>query len=64
MARRRKFSDEFRREAVGLATQSGVTKSQIDRSLRIVNRICNGKARGNRSGAIEPAPRLRLGAGS
>jgi len=35
MARRRKFSDEFKREAVRLATQSGVTKSQISRELGI-----------------------------
>jgi len=35
MASRRKFSDEFKREAVRLATQSGVTKSQISRELGI-----------------------------
>ena len=35
MARRRKFSDEFKREAVRLATQSGVSKSQIGRELGI-----------------------------
>ena len=35
MATRRKFSDEFKREAVRLATQSGVTKSQISRELGI-----------------------------
>ena len=35
MARRRKFSDEFKREAVRLATQSGVTKSQVGRELGI-----------------------------
>ena len=35
MARRRKFSDEFKREAVQLATQAGVTKSQVGRELGI-----------------------------
>ena len=35
MAKRRKFSDEFKREAVRLATQSGVAKSQIGRELGI-----------------------------
>lgn len=29
MVRRRKFSDEYKREAVRLATQPGVTKSQV-----------------------------------
>ncbi len=35
MAKRRKFSDEYKREAVRLATQSGVTKSQVGRELGI-----------------------------
>ena len=35
MATRRKFSDEYKREAVRLATQAGVTKSQIGRELGI-----------------------------
>ena len=35
MATRRKFSDEYKREAVQLATQPGVTKSQIGRDLGI-----------------------------
>jgi len=35
MARRRKFSDEYKREAVRLATQPGVTKSQVGRELGI-----------------------------
>ncbi len=35
MARRRKFSDEFKREAARLASQSGVTKSQVGRELGI-----------------------------
>ena len=35
MASRRRFSDEYKREAVRLATQSGVTKSQIGRELGI-----------------------------
>ena len=35
MARRRKFSDEYKREAVQLATQPGVTKSQVAGELGI-----------------------------
>ncbi len=35
MASRRKFSDEYKREAVRLATQAGVTKSQVGRELGI-----------------------------
>jgi transposase len=35
MAKRRKFSDEYKREAVRLATQPGVTKSQVGRELGI-----------------------------
>ena len=35
MARRRKFSDEYKQEAVRLATQPGVTKSQVGRDLGI-----------------------------
>ncbi len=33
MASRRKFSDEYKREAVGLATEPGVTKSQVANAL-------------------------------
>ena len=33
MARTRKFSDEYKREAVRLATQPGVTTSQVGREL-------------------------------
>ena len=35
MATRRKFSDEYKREAVRLATQPGVTKSQVASELGI-----------------------------
>jgi transposase len=35
MASRRKFSDEYKREAVRLATQPGVTKSQVAAELGI-----------------------------
>ena len=35
MVRRRKFSDEYKREAVGLARQLGVTKSQVAQELGI-----------------------------
>ena len=35
MASRRKFSDEYKREAVRLANAPGVTKSQVGRELGI-----------------------------
>ena len=35
MSKRRKFSDEYKREEVRLATQPGVTKSQVGRELGI-----------------------------
>ncbi len=35
MASRRKFSDEYKREAVRLATEPGVSKSQVGRELGI-----------------------------
>lgn len=35
MANRRKFSDEYKREAVQLAAEPGVTKSQVARELGI-----------------------------
>ena len=35
MERRRKFSDEYKREAVQMALQPGVTKSQVARELGI-----------------------------
>ncbi len=35
MASRRKFSDEYKREAVQLATQPGVTKNQVAGELGI-----------------------------
>ncbi len=35
MASRRKFSDEYKREAVRLATEPGVTKSQVAGELGI-----------------------------
>jgi transposase len=35
MERRRKFSDEYKREAVRMALQPGVTKSQVARELGI-----------------------------
>ena len=35
MERRRKFSDEYKREAVQMALQPGVTKSQVARELGV-----------------------------
>jgi transposase len=55
MAKRRKFSDEFKREAVRMATQPGVTKSQVGRELGInanlLGRWCREYA-ANRAGAF------------
>ena len=53
MASRRKFSDEYKREAVQLATEPGVTKSQVASELGInanllgrwyKDHLTNGKA--------------------
>jgi transposase len=35
MGKRRKFSDEFKREAVALANQPGMTKAQVGRELGV-----------------------------
>jgi transposase len=35
MAKRRRYSEEFKREAVALANQPGVTKSQVGRELGV-----------------------------
>ncbi len=35
MGKRRKFSDEYKREAVALANQPGVTKAQVGRELGV-----------------------------
>ncbi len=35
MGKRRKFSEEFKREAVALANQPGVTKAQVGRELGV-----------------------------
>jgi len=35
MAKRRRFSEEFKREAVDLANQPGVTKAQVGRELGV-----------------------------
>ncbi len=35
MGKRRKFSDEFKREAVALTDQAGVTKAQVGRELGV-----------------------------
>ncbi len=39
MASRRKFSDKYKREAVRMATQPGVTKSQIAYELGITTNL-------------------------
>ena len=35
MGKRRKFSDEFKREAIALTDQPGVTKAQVGRELGV-----------------------------
>ena len=35
MGKRREFSDEFKREAVALANQPGITKAQVGRELGV-----------------------------
>ena len=35
MGKRRKFTDEFKREAVAMAEQPGVTKTQVGRELGV-----------------------------
>jgi transposase len=48
MVRRRKFSDEYKREAVRMATQPGVTKSQVAQELglnaNLLDRWCRDYA--------------------
>ncbi len=50
MAKRRRFSEEFKREAVGLANQPGVTKAQVGRELgvnpNLLTRWMSGAANG------------------
>ena len=45
MARRRIFSDEYKREAVRLATEPGVTKSRVGRGLGINANMLGSHAR-------------------
>ena len=46
MSSKRKFSDEYKREAAQMASQPGVTKSQVGRELGInanlLERWCRG----------------------
>jgi transposase len=55
MAKRRKFSDDYKREAVRLATQPGVTKTQVARELglnaNLLGRWCRDSA-ANGAGAF------------
>jgi transposase-like protein len=61
MVRRRKFSDEYKREAVRLATQPGVTKSQVAQELGINANLlgwwCRDYAANDRAAHLEvPGP--------
>ena len=53
---RRKFSDEFKREAVALTQQSGVTQTQIARELGISAGLLGRRVRALRESAEQAFP--------
>jgi len=56
MGTRRKFTDEFKREAVKLATQPGATMSTIARELGVDRSVLSAWVRKMQRGRYEPAP--------
>ncbi len=56
MAKRRKFSEEFKREAVALANQPGVTKSQVGRELGVNPNLLTRWSRELRASGTKPFP--------
>lgn len=56
MGTRRKFTDEFKREAVKLATQPGVTVSTVARELGVERSVLSAWVRKTQEGRYEPAP--------
>jgi len=56
MPKRRNYSAEFKREAVALANQSGVTKSQIARELDINPNMITRWRREMTANGNEPQP--------
>ena len=56
MGARRKFTDEFKREAVKLATQPGVTTSAIARELGVERSVLSAWIRKVEEGRYESSP--------
>lgn len=56
MGTRRKFTDEFKREAVKLATQPGVTVTTVARELGVDRSVLRAWVRKTEQGRYEPTP--------
>jgi len=56
MGTRRKFTDEFKREAVKLATQPGVTVSTVARELGVERSVLRAWVKKTEEGRYEPTP--------
>ena len=56
MGTRRKFTDEFKREAVKLATQPGVTVTTVARELGVDRSVLRAWVRKTEEGRYEPTP--------
>ena len=56
MGTRRKFTDEFKREAVKLATQPGVTVTTVSRELGVERSVLRAWVRKTEEGRYEPTP--------
>ncbi len=54
MGTRRKFTDEFKREAVKLATQPGVTVSTVARELGVERSVLRAWVKKTEEGRYEP----------
>ena len=56
MAKRRRFSEEFKREAVVLANQPGVTKAQVGRELGVNPNLLTRWSRQLQAAGEKPFP--------
>jgi transposase len=56
MGTRRKFTDEFKREAVKLATQPGVAVSTVARELGVERSVLRAWVKKTEEGRYEPKP--------
>jgi transposase len=56
MGTRRKFTDEFKREAVKLATRPGVTVTTVARELGVERSVLRAWVRKTEEGRYEPTP--------